>query len=116
MHVFYFSKAFDLINRTILFYKLIKNGWKRKVIDTLRSLYRKTHFRVKRNGKLSPTLLSNIGVNQGGIASGLMFRKYVSDLSDHLFKEFGVVIEDVIIAHTLWADDLVFLSDSAKGI
>ena len=92
-----FSKAFDLINRTILFYKLRKNGWKGKVIDTFRSLYRKTHFRVKRNGKLSPSLLSNIGVNQGGIANGLMFRKYMSDLSDYLFKEFGVVIEDVII-------------------
>ena len=112
-----FSKAFDLINRTILFYKLIKkNGWKGKVIDTFRSLYRKTHFRVKRNGKLSPPLLSNIGVNQGGIASGLMFRKYMSDLSDYLFKEFGVVIEDVIIAHILWADDLILFSDSAKGI
>ena len=111
-----FSKAFDLINRTILFYKLIKNGWKGKLIDTFRSLYRKTHFRVKRNGKLSPPLLSNIGVNQGGIASGLMFRKYMSDLSDYLFKEFGVVIEDVIIAHILWADDLILFSDSAKGI
>ena len=40
-----FSKAFDLINRTNLFYKLIKNGWKGKVIDTFRSLYRKTHFK-----------------------------------------------------------------------
>ena len=111
-----FSKAFDLINRTILFYKLIKNGWKGKVIDTFRSLYHKTHFRVKRNGKLSPPLLSNIGVNQGGITSGLMFRKYMSDLSDYLFKEFGVVIEDVIIAHILWADDLILFSDSAKGL
>ena len=62
-----FSKAFDMINRTILFYKLIKNGWKGNVIDTFRSLYCKTHFRVNRNGKLSPPVLSTLGVNQGGI-------------------------------------------------
>ena len=69
-----FSKAFDKINRSILFYKLMKNGWKGKVIATFRSLYDKTHFRVKRNGKLSPVILNNIEVNQGGITSGLMFR------------------------------------------
>ena len=74
-----FSKAFDKINRSILFYKLVKNGWKGKVTDTFRSLYDKTHFRVKRNGKLSPVIPNNIGVNQGGITSGLMFRKYMSD-------------------------------------
>ena len=76
-----FSKAFDKINRSIIFYKLMKNGWKGKVIDTFRSLYDKTYFRVKRNGKLSPVILNNIGVNQGGITSGLMFRKYMSNLS-----------------------------------
>ena len=77
-----FSKAFDLINRTILFYKLMNSGWKGRAIDTFRGMYRKTHFRVKRNGKSSPTLLNNIGVNEGGVASGLNFRKYMSDLCD----------------------------------
>ena len=45
-----FSKAFDIINRNILFYKLLENGWTGLVIDTLRSLYAKSQFRVKRNG------------------------------------------------------------------
>ena len=52
----------------------------------------------------------------GGIASWLMFRNYMSDLSDYLFKEFRVIIEDVIIACILWTDDLVLFSDPAKGI
>ena len=33
-----FSKAFDLVNRNILFFKLIKAGFHGKVIDTLHSL------------------------------------------------------------------------------
>ena len=48
-----FSKAFDIINRNILFYKLINRGWRGRVIDTFRSLYSKSNFCVKRNGKLS---------------------------------------------------------------
>ena len=36
-------------------------------------------------------LLANyIGVNQGGNASGLMFRKYLADLSEYLSDAVGV--------------------------
>ena len=48
-----FSKAFDLVNRNILFYKLIKSEWHERVVDTLRSLYRKTQYRVKHKGYLT---------------------------------------------------------------
>ena len=43
-----FSKAFDLVNRHILFYKIMKAGWTGRVIDPLRSLYSKTHYIVKK--------------------------------------------------------------------
>ena len=69
-----FSKAFDVINRNILFYKLMNRGWKGLVINTLRNLYNKSNFRVKRHGQLSPAIQNWTGVNQGGISSGLMFR------------------------------------------
>ena len=65
-----FSSAFDKINRHILFYKLIQSGWCGKIIDTLRDLYSKTHFRITHQGKTSPNIENLIGVNQGGNASG----------------------------------------------
>ena len=37
-----FSRAFDLMNRNILFYKLIQSGIHGRVINTLRNLYSKT--------------------------------------------------------------------------
>ena len=37
-----FSKAFDLVNRHILFFKIMKGGWSGRVIDTLKDLYSKT--------------------------------------------------------------------------
>ena len=111
-----FSKAFDVINRNILFYKLLKNGWTGRVIDILRSLYAKRHFRVKRNGKLSPAIPNWSGVNQGGISSGLLFRKYMADLGNYSNTEYGVVLSDEIIVHLLWADDLILFSDTQQGL
>lgn len=111
-----FSKAFDLVNRHILFYKLIQSGWSGRVIDTMRNFYEKTYFRVNVKGLLSPPIPNHIGVNQGGNASGLMFRKYLADLCDYLHKEVGVCIGNIIIAHLLWADDLILFSDTVKGL
>ena len=111
-----FSKAFDLVNRNILFFKLIRAGFHGKVIDTLRSLYRKTVFRVKCKGLLSPPIRDSYGVNQGGNASPMLFRQYMADIGDYLLKENGLCITDDIIVHLLWSDDLVLVSDSEIGL
>ena len=36
-----FSKAFDMINRIILFHKLMNGSWQGRVVDTLRNSYLK---------------------------------------------------------------------------
>ena len=113
-----FSKAFDLVNRNILFYKIMKSDWHHdgKVIDTLRSLYSKTPFRVKNRGWTSFLIHNVLGVNQGVIASGLLFRKYMADMGDYLKSRFGVYMGHSIIMHLLWADDLVLISDTCAGL
>ena len=78
---FDFSHAFDLINRGILFYKLIEGGFKGRVIDTMRNLYTKTKAKIKVGSMLSPLIENNMGVNQGGVLSPFLFRKYLQDLS-----------------------------------
>ena len=55
-----FSKAFNFVNRHILFYKLMKAGCHSKIIDTLKSLYRKAYFKVKCNGLLSSSILDHL--------------------------------------------------------
>ena len=113
-----FAKAFDLINRHILFYKIMKCGWHGPVIDTLRNLYThsKTSFRVKNNGRVSSMIFNKLGVNQGGVASGLLFRKCMSDLKTYLSTAHGICMSNEIIAHLLWADDLILFSDTFKGL
>ena len=94
----------------------MKGGWNGRVIDTLKDLYSKTCFRVKRGGKLSPLIPSLTGVNQGGVASGILFRKYLKDLDMYLKKEVGICIGETIIAHLLWADDLMLFSNTENGL
>ena len=111
-----FSKAFDLVNRAILFYKLINSGWSGRLIETVKDLYSKTSFCFKFQGEVSSAVPNNIGVNQGGNASGFLFRKYISDLGEFLHAKVGVCIGDTILSHLLWADDLILFSDSLTGI
>ena len=111
-----FARAFDLINRHILFYKIMKRGWYGPVIDTMRSLYSKTTFRVKNNGRVTSMTFNNLGVNQGGVASGILFRKYMADLESYLSTAHGICINGEIIAHLLWADDLILFSDTFHGL
>ena len=94
----------------------MKQGYHGKVIDTLRSLYTKTYFKVKCNGMLSPPTLDQVGVDQGGNVSPTLFRTYWADPGEYLTKHVGLCISDTIVAHLLWVDDLVLVSDSENRL
>ena len=65
---------------------------------------------------LSTPILDQLGVNQGGNASPTLFRTYLTDFGDYLEKYVGICISETIMAHLLWADDLVLISDSESGL
>ena len=112
---FDFSQAFDIMNRAITFYKIIKSGLHGRIINTLRNLYTKTVFRVKHEGKLSEKIQQFVGVNQGGNASPIIFKKYLNDMKDYLKEHTGVVLsDDEILVYLLWADDLITVSTSVQ--
>ena len=111
-----FSRAFDQISRTILFYKMVKQGFGGRVLDTLRNMYSKTKSKV-RTGNILSSLMENIrGVNQGGVLSPFLFRKYLADMKSCFDLENGIKIDEVILAHLLWADDLILFSGTAEGL
>ena len=111
-----FSKAFDVINRHILFYKIISSNVRGKVIDTVRSLYSKTKCRIKTTAGYSPIIEDTQGVNQGGNLSPTLFREYLKDMSDYLSNKNSLIFGEDVVAHLLWADDLVLFSDSPEGL
>ena len=78
------TQAFDRANRNILFYRIKKSGCTGMVIDTLQTLYSKTRYRVQCNGEINAIIWENVGVNQGGNASPILFGSYLSDIKDYL--------------------------------
>ena len=55
-------------------------------------------------------------MNQGGVASGFLFRKYLTGPDEYLSTHVGICVGDMLAAHILWADDLVLMADSIGGM
>ena len=60
-----FKKAFNVVNRDLLFWKIIKSGLKGKLINILRSIYKQSHARAKINGVLYDWIEDEGGIHQG---------------------------------------------------
>ena len=74
------------------------------------------YFHVKRNCLVSSNIFSKLEVNQGGVTSGLLFHIYIAVLDSYLSIEHGVCIGNEIVAHLLWAHDLILFSDTFHGL
>ena len=111
-----FKKAFDYINRKMLYYKLKKRCIGEKMLNILISMYDKSCARVRCEGILGDEIHSLCGVLQGGVLSPKLFNEYLSDISEYLDKENGIEMDGDHITHILYADDLVLLSNSSAGL
>ena len=61
-----FKKAFDFINRDIIWYKLIKLGVRGIILNVIKSMYQNVKSKMKYNNELSDSFNSYLGVRQGG--------------------------------------------------
>ena len=111
-----FKKAFNFVHHDMLFYKLIKTGMTGRFINTLKDMYSKIGAFIKVNNKIYDWVSDTCGTNQGGPLSPNMFRYILSDLKNYLHNEYGVILQDEVIVHLLWADDLVLIGDSPDGL
>ena len=89
-----FTKAFDFVARDILWFKLIKLGFRGKMLNGIRSVYNHVKSRLKHNGSLGEPFLSHIGVTQGECLSPVLFSMYLNDLEAELATK-GLVWIDI---------------------
>ena len=84
--------AFDKINSTALWTKLLENDVNCKFLNIIRNLYLKAQSCVTVNHTLSDYLDSNVGPRQGENLSPLLFALYLNDLKIYLQSNIRVYL------------------------
>ena len=115
-----FRKAFDGLNRDALLLKLLNLGVRGKFFNVLDHMYNNSKARLKLAKKLSDLIDIGIGTEQGHVTSPELFKCFLLDLSNILndqdLQSDPVALGTALVNHLLWADDLVLMSTSAKGL
>ena len=121
-----YSKAFDLVNRSALWSKLLSTGISGKILTVIKSMYESAKSCVRTNGSVSSFFQCTAGVRQGENLSPILFAIYLNDFKEYLIgKSKGLTnlendLEDIDIyvkLYTLlYADDTVILAESAADL
>ena len=113
-----FTKAFDYVNRNILWYKLIRFGVRGKMLTIVQSIYAKVKSRVKYNNELSNDFDCYLGVRQGESLSPFLFSMYINDIESEFYTSGvkGIDIGMIKLFLLLYADDITIFSETAEGL
>ena len=112
-----FKGAFDTVWHHALLYKLRKIGVSDKFYTLIKSMYSKTELCVKVGKNLTDSFESSIGVRQGDNLSPTLFKIFVNDFIDTLDNSCDPAkLSTEFLNCLFYADDLVLLSTSEKGL
>ena len=113
-----FQKAFDSINRQILWAILVKAGVKGKLYNCLKSMYLNVRARIRSGNKLTDYIRCTVGVKQGDVCSPILFSLFINELAIEIIKKgrHGLLFENIELFILLLADDIVLLSETIVGL
>ena len=112
-----FRKAYDTINRALLWSKLESVGISGKMLTAIKSLYNNVKCSVWINGHMTDWFSVHSGLKQGCILSPLIFNLFVNDLGtllEHSGK--GVSLDGVNLSCLFYADDLVLIAETEEDL
>ena len=123
-----FEKAFDMVPRTLLWYKLLQNNINGKFFRIIYEMYQGLKSIILVNNKQSALFPCNIGIRQGENLSPILFSLYLNDIEDYLTNHGCQGVAPMsdnqnspldIVLHMfclLYADDTALLSTSANDL
>ena len=80
-------------------------------------MFNKSNGLVKWRNKFRKPIKSKYGVLQSGVLGPKLFTEFLCDISEyHLDSSLGVKLGGMVIMYLLFADDIVFFSDTAEGL
>ena len=122
-----YSKAFDFVNRTHLWQKVLNSNINGKIFDVIRNMYKNAKSQVSFKNNLSNAFPCQVGVRQGENLSPLLFAIYLNDFNEFLSEKYNgltKITESISnelqiylkIFCLLYADDTLILAESAKDL
>ena len=79
-----YRKAFDSIDRSFLWQKLLAYNINGKFINVIQGIYNNAKSCLKKDNMISDYFICNIGVRQGDNLSPLLFSLFLNDFSYHI--------------------------------
>ena len=111
------KKAYDRVNHSKLFRKLIKRGVPLYIVKFLAYWYSHQQLQVRWGNTCSEAFHVTNGIRQGGLVSAALFSLYIEDLSGQLNgSRVGCRVGSEVICHLAYADDIVLLAPSPKAL
>ena len=111
------EKAFDRVDRELLYYKLLKLGIRGKIYHCIKSMYSGSNARINLNGYLTECFPTEFGVKQGDCLSPTLFGLFINDLVDDIkHNTCGVNVSHFYVHCLLYADDIAFLAETEDDL
>ena len=111
------TKAYDTVNRPLLWRKMKAMGFSDAFIANIKALYTDDCIISNINGRTTQSIFLSRGVKQGCSLSPMLFALYITDLGYELSNcGEGFDLQGVNICSLFFADDIVLFSPTAKGL
>ena len=111
------EKAFDRLNRDLLFYKMLKLGIGGKVYQCIKDIYDGCKASINLNGHLTDAFATEYGVKQGDCLSPNLFSLFINDMANEIKSKCnGVSLGNFDVHCLLYADDLVLLAETEEDL
>jgi exonuclease III len=114
-----FQKAFDLVNRDALWFKLLSGGFSSKIVNIVKLIYSNVMSCVRQENSLSDFFKIDLGVKQGEPLSPFLFIMFINDIESSIRAgnlNNYINVNEITMCTLLFADDMVLFSKNKEGL